>query len=323
MPNHIKNVVSFENVPKERAQEVLQAIQDDDFGPGSIDFNKIIPMPDYIYRGNLGMEERQKYGANNWYDWSISNWGTKWNAYEPELYTDGDTITFYTAWSAPHPVLAELSRQFPEVLVYHRWCDEDIGNNVGEREYLNGEIIYENIPPAYSKEAYEMAASIMGCDLEELGYRVNVDGNVALIEEEPEVATEKITVVLVRANEKAEIAEIGADLDSMREVVGGFIEAVYPFEEEVAIVCNEEGKLLELPLNRALRDEDGEIYDIIAGDFFVCGLNGMNFGSLTEEQQKRYLEMFKYPERFLKVNHQIIDVPIVDRIESKKQNFER
>ena len=54
--------------------------------------------------------------------------------------------------------------------------------------------------------------------------------------------------------------------------VGGCIEAIYPYEDPVALVCNEEGKLEGLPLNRALRDEDGDIYDVVAGTFMVVGL---------------------------------------------------
>lgn len=60
-------------------------------------------------------------------------------------------------------------------------------------------------------------------------------------------------------------------------MVGGCIEAVYPFDDPVAIVCNEEAKLEGLPLNRALRDEDGDIYDIVAGTFMVVGLTGRQF----------------------------------------------
>lgn len=63
----------------------------------------------------------------------------------------------------------------------------------------------------------------------------------------------------------------------------GFSGAPYPFQDSAALVCHEEGKLLKLPLNRALRTEDGTVYDIISGPFFVCGLAGDSFSSLTEE----------------------------------------
>lgn len=321
MPNHVTNFLSFENVPYERVKEILEAIKNDEIGIGSIDFNKIIPMPEHIFRGNLGSEELEKYGTDNWYDWSISNWGTKWNSYEPAPFDGGDTIEFFTAWSAPHPILEQLSKQFPDVLLYHRWCDEDFGYNVGEREHQNGEIVYENIPVGGSKEAYEMAASISGYNLEELGYRLSKDGSTyEYVEDEIENTDQKIKVVLVKPKEKAVITEIGADLKSMQEAVGGMIQAVYPFDEQIAIVCNDEGKILELPLNRALKTTDGEIIDIIAGDFFICDCSGENFGSLSDEQLSRYSEMFKYPERFYRDDGEIKAVSIRD---NKDKGFER
>ena len=85
----------------------------------------------------------------------------------------------------------------------------------------------------------------------------------------------------------------------MQQTVGGSIEAYYPFEEQVCIVCNDEGKINGLPLNRAIRDEDtNEIVDIIAGTFFICDCRKESFGRLSEEQQKRYLEKYRLPERF-------------------------
>ena len=75
-------------------------------------------------------------------------------------------------------------------------------------------------------------------------------------------------VIIVRPLEEPIAAEIEYGLKPMQEIVGGYIQAIYPFEEPVALICNEEAKLLGLPLNRALRTETGEIYDIIAGTSF-------------------------------------------------------
>ena len=80
MPNHVTNRITI-IADKQRTQEILGFIKNDERGLGSIDFNKIIPMPDNIYRGNLGQKEKELYGQNNWYDWSIANWDTKWNSY--------------------------------------------------------------------------------------------------------------------------------------------------------------------------------------------------------------------------------------------------
>ena len=81
--------------------------------------------------------------------------------------------------------------------------------------------------------------------------------------------------------------EIDGNLASMQEVVGGYIQAIYPFEdEEIALVCNDEGKLIGLPFNRALKDEEGSIYDVVVGTFFLCKApaDSENFESLTDEQ---------------------------------------
>lgn len=132
---------------------------------------------------------------------------------------------------------------------------------------------------------------------------------------QPELANDilqvpTIRVVLVEPGKLARIAEIGTTLDAMQRTVGGDIEAYYPFEEQVCIVCNEEGKINGLPLNRAIRDEDtNEIADIIAGTFFFCDCSGESFGSLSKEQQKRYLEKYRLPERFFRSRDGIGSVP--------------
>lgn len=81
-------------------------------------------------------------------------------------------------------------------------------------------------------------------------------------------------------------------LEEMQALVGGYIQAVYPFEDPVAVVCNEEGKNLCLPFNRPLLDEHGLPYDIICGTFFVAGLGAEDFASLTDEQVQKYKAIF-------------------------------
>ena len=124
------------------------------------------------------------------------------------------------------------------------------------------------------------------------------------------VTQNAIRVVLVEPGKLARIAEVGTTLDAMQRTVGGDIEAYYPFEEQVCIVCNEEGKINGLPLNRAIRDADtGDIADIIAGTFFICDCSGESFGSLSQEQQKRYQEKYRLPERFFRIGENIEAVP--------------
>ena len=67
-------------------------------------------------------------------------------------------------------------------------------------------------------------------------------------------------------------------------MVGGYIQAVYPFDDPVALICNEEGKLLGLPMNRTLRDARGVPYDIVCGTFFLAGIAEDDFASLTDRQ---------------------------------------
>lgn len=96
--------------------------------------------------------------------------------------------------------------------------------------------------------------------------------------------------------------EIDGSLKSMQAVVGGLIEAIFPFEDaEIALVCNDEGKIMGLPFNRALRDEDDRIYDVIAGTFFLCRApaDSENFEGLTEGQMEWGKERFRCTEIFM------------------------
>ena len=118
-------------------------------------------------------------------------------------------------------------------------------------------------------------------------------------------------VVVVEPKKKPIVQDIDVGLESMQKIVGGPIEGVYPFDEPVALICNEEGKLLNLPLNRALRDDEGNVYDIISGTFFVCAAppDSDHFAGLTDQQVKTYLERFAMPEMFLDVGGDLFVLP--------------
>ena len=118
-------------------------------------------------------------------------------------------------------------------------------------------------------------------------------------------------VIVVEPKKKPMVQDIDAGLESMQKIVGGSIEAVYPFADPVALICNGEGKLLGLPLNRALRDGDGEVYDIISGTFFVCAAppDSDHFAGLSDQQAKTYLERFSVPEMFLNVGGDLFVLP--------------
>lgn len=77
-------------------------------------------------------------------------------------------------------------------------------------------------------------------------------------------------------------------------------------------IANEEGKLDGLPLNRALRDEDGDIYDIVAGNFFLAGIGEDDFIDLPDELVEQFAEQFRQPEVFVNVGGRIIAYPVAE-----------
>ena len=114
-------------------------------------------------------------------------------------------------------------------------------------------------------------------------------------------APNRIQILLIEPGKYPKTMEINDSLESMQSLVGGYIEEYCPFDDDVAIVCNDEGKINGLPLNRAIYDsQTNELLDIIAGNFFLVGTptDSDSFQSLTQEQQMKYSKMFKYPERF-------------------------
>jgi len=197
MPNHITNRLTIVSTDNDRIREILEAIQDDERGLGSVDFNKIIPMPENIFRGDLGDKEKALYGKNNWYDWSLANWDTKWNGYGYDYlppYEGGGQVYFQTAWSSPASVIFRLSEMFPDAEFQHAWADEDIGCNVGEIQYQGGEELGRDIPDAHSKEAYEMAADIMDVSLSDYDLYYNEEAGTYKYRDPDEEQDETISI---------------------------------------------------------------------------------------------------------------------------------
>ena len=114
----------------------------------------------------------------------------------------------------------------------------------------------------------------------------------------------KIRVVMVRPGELAEITEIGTGLETLQAAVDGCIEPYYGLEDpDCCIVCNDEGKLLGMDPNRAIRDEYGNIQEIICGPFFICDCSGESFGSLSEEKAEHYMKKYRQPERIFQIGN--------------------
>ena len=136
---------------------------------------------------------------------------------------------------------------------------------------------------------------------------------------------ERIRVVICRPGERATVEEIDDSLDYMQGVVGGAIEEYQPFHDsndnridDIAIICNEEGKMMRLLPSRAVTDENGRVMDVIAGPFFICyaPLESERFLSMPEDLEHRFKEKFEYPEHFFRTDEGIEAI----RFDPKKQH---
>ena len=118
-------------------------------------------------------------------------------------------------------------------------------------------------------------------------------------------------VLVVEPERRPEVREINDSLKEMQGIVGGLIQPIY-LDDSVALVCNDEGKLMDLPANRGLRDKDGQVYDIVFGTFFLCGApaDSDHFTSLTTEQIEQYRKMFYTPEMFWGMDGRIVCLPL-------------
>lgn len=110
-------------------------------------------------------------------------------------------------------------------------------------------------------------------------------------------------ILFVEPDKRPVEKEISGSLASMQELVEGTIQAIYPFEEPVALICNDEGKLQGMEMNRMLN----EIGDVICGPFFLCGAppTSEDFTSLSDEQLARYSSRFHSIELFLPVGDSV------------------
>jgi hypothetical protein len=159
MPNHITNKITFRG-NQTNINTILTLIRGNE---QYIDFERILPMPSNIYQGNLGSAERERYGSNNWYDWSIAHWGTKWNAYSSDFNGNENTIFFDTAWSAPIPIFQKLA----EICYEHQvdfegaWADENRGYNIGTFDTSEGVLYYDYVEEC-SNEAYDIYVELKG-----------------------------------------------------------------------------------------------------------------------------------------------------------------
>lgn len=172
MPNHVSNRLTIEG-DSGLVVTIMHEIRGTEINQ-FIDFNRIIPMPDVLKDTGSGStiiegqrlstwwtdneharndpqrrpdrlltEEEQALiaatGFNNWYDWSVAKWGTKWNAYSQSR-VDEKSIRLNTAWNAPVPVISELAARYPEARFTMEYADEDKGSNAGIYVFEYGEL---------------------------------------------------------------------------------------------------------------------------------------------------------------------------------------
>ena len=126
---------------------------------------------------------------------------------------------------------------------------------------------------------------------------------------------EKITVIYVRPGKIPQIVEMEESLPAMQQMVGGMIEEYMPFYsaederiQDVALICNDEGKVRRMMPNRTIYGEDSERLDVICGDFFLCyaPMESERFLSMPEDLQKVFYEKFYYPELFYETESGIV-----------------
>ncbi len=124
--------------------------------------------------------------------------------------------------------------------------------------------------------------------------------------------TEKMTIIAVEPGKKPYVQEIQSGLESLQREVGGDIQAVSPYTDAVSIICAEEGKLMGMPFNRALRDEDGHIYDVLVGKFLIVGLGEDKFTSIPDELIPKYTQVFETPEQLVRIGEKNSILPVKD-----------
>ena len=126
-------------------------------------------------------------------------------------------------------------------------------------------------------------------------------------------AVEQMTVLVVEPGYAPYEKTIPNTLEAKQELVGGLITAIYPYEEMVAIVANDEGILLNMEFNRSVEGGYGGVF----GSFFVCGLTEDSFCSLPPDQIERFKEKFHKAEILLGFRG---DEPVTLKVEPKQKN---
>lgn len=185
MPNHVTNIIKMHG-----SDEDIQAIKDFMQKPepgdnerepeNTFNFHQIARTPKDLlartspFRAENGETDAEAakikdkyiklYGACEWYDWQVTNWGTKWDAYE--ISWNGDSVSFQTAWSTPEPIFRKLAAKFPKVKFFIAYADEDTGSNCGFLVVENDKFSW--LDASRTDEADLYAMIIQGSEVESI-----------------------------------------------------------------------------------------------------------------------------------------------------------
>ena len=169
MPNYVyyKGTIDGTN-------EDIAHFMDQCFTDGDLDFQKLIPMPVALEgtrspRENPAPDLVELYGADNWYDWKVENWGCKWNAGETEITVidNEHSISFETAWSPAMPIFDIIAERFPDISINLQVMEEG-GFFYGTIDIQHGTVIDGLKDAANDSEGWRaMAIEYFGEDPEE------------------------------------------------------------------------------------------------------------------------------------------------------------
>ena len=126
-------------------------------------------------------------------------------------------------------------------------------------------------------------------------------------------AAEQMTVLMVEPGYAPYEKIIPKTVDTMQELVGGYITAIYPYPEQVGIVTNDEAILLNMEFNRSVEGGYGGVF----GPFFVCGLTEDSFCSLPPDQMERFKKKFHKAEILVGFCG---NEPVTLKVEPKQKN---
>ena len=114
-------------------------------------------------------------------------------------------------------------------------------------------------------------------------------------------------ILIIEPGKHPRETDIDGSLESLQKTVGGYIQAIYPFEDEVTVICDEEAKLKsDTQWNRMLP----ETHNVIKGTFFIAGLGKEDFTDLSAELIEKYKRRFWNIELFVPTPNGLMPVVI-------------